>query len=372
MYQTTIGAHHHRSHREDGYRLPAGVRLISDRLRDLGYFTCNMQALGGTGKTDFNFRADHPYDGDHWRQRKPGQPAFIHFNFREPHKGPAFPEARRQHYLVDPKQVPLPPYWPDHPTVRDELANYLDAIDLLDTKIGLALDAMQRDGLLDNALVVYFGDNGRCLIRGKQWLYDAGIHVPLIAWWPEKIPAGAVRDELIGMIDLAASTISAAGGEPPKNMQGRAFLGSPAQRRSHVFAARDRCDMTLDRIRCVRTRQYKLIRNFMPERPYTQYNQYIETSYPTLAAMKALHAQGRLKGPELLFMQSRKPEWEMYDIQADPHEVHNLASSAAHRQPFQELRARLEDWIEESNDQGRFREKLEAVSERDRKGLVWP
>lgn len=372
MYQTTINAQHHRSHRSDGYELPRGVRLITDHLRDLGYFTCNMKSLGGTAKTDFNFRADNPYDGDHWNQRKAGQPVFAHFNFREPHKGPAFPEARKQKYLVDPAKVPLPPYWPDHPVVRDEFANYLDAIDLFDVKVGRALEALKNDGLLENAMVVYFGDNGRCLIRGKQWLYDAGIHVPMVVWWPGQAPAGTVRQDLVSMIDLTATTLWAAGGEPPKTMQGRVFLGKNPQRREHIFAARDRCDMTLDRIRCVRTQQYKLIRNFMPDRPYTQYNEYIQNSYPTLGVMKQLHAEGKLKGPETVFMQPRKPDWELYDLQADPHEIQNLAASSQHKPVFQELRAELEGWIQESNDQGRFREKLEAVSERDRKGLVWP
>jgi arylsulfatase A-like enzyme len=371
MYQTTIGAHHHRSHREDGYELPSGVRLVTDHLRDLGYFTANVKSMGGTGKTDFNFRADKPHDGDHWKQRKSGQPFFAHINFREPHKGPAFPEARKQSYLVDPKKVPLAPYWPDHPVVRDEFANYLDAIDLLDTKIGRLIESLKQDRVWDNTAVFFFGDNGRCLIRGKQWLYDAGIHVPLIVRWPGVKP-GTVRDDFVSMIDLTATTIALAGGEPPRNMQGQVFVGPNARRRDHIFAARDRCDMTLDRIRCIRTAEYKLIRNFMPERPYTQYNQYIQNSYPTLGVMQDLHKQGKLKGPELLFMQPRKPDWELYDVRSDPHEINNLADAPAHKAAFQNLRARLERWIEDSNDQGRFREKLEAVGERDRKGLVWP
>jgi uncharacterized sulfatase len=122
----------------------------------------------------------------------------------------------------------------------------------------------------------------------------------------------------------------------------------------------------------VRTARYKLIRNFMRERPYTQYNEYIRNSYPTLGVMQVLHAQGKLKGPEILFMQPRKPEWELYDIHADPHEVKNLATSPDRKQVFQELRARLEGWMQDTDDHGRFREKVEAVSERDRKGLVWP
>ncbi len=360
MYQTTIGAHHHRSHRGDGYRLPEGVRLITDHLRAQGYFAANVKSAApgvtGTGKTDFNFAAKKPYDGDDWSQRRSGQPFFAHVNFRESHKGPAFPEARQQRELVDPAKVPLPPYYPDHPVVRDEFANYLDAIDLLDTKIGKVLKRLEEEGLVENTAVFFFGDNGRCLIRGKQWLYDAGIHVPLMVRWPGGIKPGTVVEDPVSSIDLTATALWLAGLERPEKMQGQVMFGPQARPRDCIFAARDRCDMTVDRIRCVRTRHYKYIRNFMPERPYTQHNDYIESNYPTLAVMKQLHAEGKLNATQALFMQPRKPEEELYDLLADPHEVNNLAGSAQHQGILRELREKLERWIEETNDQGRFPE----------------
>jgi arylsulfatase A-like enzyme len=360
MYQTTIGAHHHRSHRGDGYRLPEGVRLITDHLRGQGYFTANVRTAApgvtGTGKTDFNFAAKKPYDGDDWSQRRSGQPFFAHVNFRESHKGPAFPEARQQKDLVDPAKAPLPPYYPDHPVVRDEFANYLDAIDLLDTKIGKVQKRLEEEGLVENTAVFFFGDNGRCLIRGKQWLYDAGIHVPLMVRWPSGIKPGTVVEDPVSSIDLTATALWLAGLERPEKMQGQVMFGLQAKPRDCIFAARDRCDMTVDRIRCVRTRHYKYIRNFMPERPYTQHNDYIESNYPTLAVMKQLHAEGKLNATQALFMQPRKPEEELYDLLADPHEVNNLAGSAQHQGILRELREKLEHWIGETNDQGRFPE----------------
>ncbi|MEK7405403.1 MAG: sulfatase [Acidobacteriota bacterium] len=360
MYQTATGTHHHRSHRKDGYLLPAGVRLVSDHLRERGYFTCNVKTAApgvtGTGKTDFNFTVQRPYDGDHWGQRRAGQPFFAHINFRESHKGPAFPEARKQKDLVDPAQVPLAPYWPDHPVVRDEFANYLDAISLADIKIGKVLKRLEDEGLAGNTAVFMFGDNGRCLIRGKQWLYDAGIHVPLIVRWPGGVTPGAVVEDPVSAIDITATTLWLAGVEIPRNMHGRPLFGPSARPRDCVFAARDRCDMTVDRIRAVRTKHYKYIRNFMPERPYTQYNEYIEKSYPTLGVMKTLHAEGKLSGAQLLFIEARKPDEELYDVVADPHEVNNLAASPLHQPILKDLRARLERWIEEIDDQGRIPE----------------
>jgi arylsulfatase A-like enzyme len=364
MYQTSIGAHHHRSHRKNGYTLPQGVDLVSRRLRSRGYFTANVReiasGLKASGKTDFNFTAPDAFEGTHWRERSKDQPFFAQINFQEIHKGPAFVEARKQQVLVDPAKVPLPPYYPDHPVVRDEFANYLDAMNLLDHKIGAVLKALDEDGLSGNTAVFFFGDNGRCLIRGKQWLYDAGIHIPLLVRWPGVTKPGTVREDPVSSIDITATALAMAGMTPPSNMQGQVMLGPGAKRRDHIFAARDRCDATVDRIRCIRTSRYKLIRNFMPERPYTQANNYIETQYPTLGVMKKLHAEGKLNDAQALFMKPRKPEYELYDVIADPHEVQNLADTPQRKNTLQELSRKLDRWIEESNDQGRFPEKDSA------------
>ncbi|MBK9166801.1 MAG: sulfatase [Bryobacterales bacterium] len=364
VYQTTTGTHHHRSHRKDGYRLPEGVRLVSERLRDAGYFTANVlefaSGIGGTGKTDFNFTVDKPFDGTHWNQRKAGQPFFAQVNFRAPHKGPAFKEARRQTNLIDPQRVTLPPYFPDHAVVRDEVANYLDAINLLDSQVGVLLDRLERDRVLDNTAIFFMGDNGQCLIRGKQWLYDAGIHVPLLLRWPGVVRAGTVRDEMVLSLDMTATTLAAAGVSLPAAFDGRPLVGAGARQRPYIIAARDRCDMTVDRIRCVRDTRYKYIRNFMPERPYTQHNEYIQREYPTLGVMKELHAAGQLDNTQSLFMAPRKPEVEFYDTAVDPHEVNNLADAPQHRKRVTAMAGLLDDWIHQTGDRGAQPEPEEA------------
>jgi arylsulfatase A-like enzyme len=365
MYQTTIGAHNHRSHRDDGYRLPEGVHLVTHYMRRQGYFTCNVKGLAplvGAGKTDYNFKVEKPFDGGHWSNRSPRQPVFAHINFTATHKGPAMAAARKIASPIRPEQVPLHPVWPDHPVVRDEFATYLNCVNLLDQHIGLALDLLRKDGLLDNALVFFFGDNGRCLIRGKQWLYDAGIHVPLIAHWKGVLKPGELREDPASMIDMTATSVWAAGAAVPANMQGRPLFGPLAKPREVVYAARDRCDMTVDRIRCVRDRRYKFIRNFMPDRPYTQYNAYIDHSYPTQAAMKLLWAQDKLNDTQALWLQPTKPEIEFYDTESDPDEVRNLAGSAAHRPLIEKFGKLLDQWILDSDDKGRFPEAKESVS----------
>lgn len=364
LYQIHTGAHHHRSHRKDGFTLPSHARLITDRMREAGYFTCNIRqyapGMQGSGKTDFNFTAPNPFDGTHWNQRKPGQPFYAQINFTEPHKGPAFVAARKQKQLVDPAKVPLPPYFPDHPVVRDEVANFFDAINLLDTKVGVLLDVMRRDKALDNTVIFMMGDNGTCLIRGKQWCYTKGVHVPMMMSWPGVTKPGTVDDSLTLSLDMTATSLTAAGIPIPEKFHGAPLVGAKHQSRDYLFTARDRCDMTVDRIRSVRTKRYNFIRNFMPERPYTQYNEYILRSYPTLTVMKDLHAKGKLNATQELFMADRKPDVELYDWQADPHEVNNLAAKPEHKKLVADMDRRLQTWLKEMDDKGAIPEKPEA------------
>jgi N-sulfoglucosamine sulfohydrolase len=356
MYQTSIGAHHHRSHRMDGYRLPEGVRTITDRLRERGYFTANITkiapGLRASGKTDFNFTVEKPFDGDDWAQLKPRQPFFAEINFTEPHRGPAWPQARKEPNLVNPAEVFVPPYYPEHRVVRDDYANYYDATQLLDRKVGQVLKLLEEQGLAQNTIVFFFGDNGRCHVRDKQWLYDGGTHIPLIVRWPGKLKPGTVDDRLVSNIDIAATTLRLAGVELPKTMQGQPFLGPDAKERPQVFAARDRCDETVDRIRSVRTKRYLYIRNFRPELRYTQPNAYKERQYPALQVMKELHAEGKLTPEQALFMANSKPVEELFDMQEDPHQLRNLAASEKHLSVLREMRGALERWIKETGDLG--------------------
>ena len=364
VYQISTGTHNHRSHRQDNYKLPGGVTLINDIFRQAGYFTANVRQIApgveGIGKTDFNFTAPKPFDGTHWNQRAKDQPFYAQINFIAPHKGKSFTDARKQKTLIDPATVQLPPYYPDHPVVRDEVANYLDAVQLLDYQVGVALDALKKDGLLENTAIFFFGDNGRCLIRGKQWLYDAGTHVPLIARCPGAKP-GAVREDPVSILDMTAQSLVSAGLHLPAYFHGQPLFDSKVKPREYVYTCRDRCDMTVDRIRAIRSKRYKYIRNFMPERPYTQYNEYITTQYPTQRVMKELHAQGKLNAVQSLFMAPQKPQVEFYDLHTDPHEVNNLAGSTQHKKLVDDFGQRLDHWLKDVNDLGAIPESKETI-----------
>jgi uncharacterized sulfatase len=352
MYQTTIGAHQHRT--PDRKPLPPDVKVITDYFRDAGYFTSNC--AGGSyerpGKTDFNFEAKRPFDGTDWRERKPGQPFFAHVNFGETHRN----FRRDPENPIDPEKVEIPPYYPDHPVSRRDWADYLECAQVLDKKVGQVLRRLEEDGLADNTLVFFFGDNGRPHIRGKQFLYEEGIHVPLIIRWPGHIKPATVVDDLVSAIDFGPTCMSLVGIEVPTEMQGQPFLGPNAKKRDCIFAARDRCDETYDRIRCVRTKRFKYIRNFYPNFPYTLTNLYKMRQYPVLTLMQVLYAQGKLTPDQARFMAPYRPGEELYNLQSDPHELHNLASDPDSRPVLNALRNTLNRWIEETRDQGEIPE----------------
>lgn len=371
MYQTTIGAHNHRSHRDDGYRLPDDVELFTRYLQRAGYYTCNVTdaapGVRGTGKTDFNFTAENIFDGTDWKQRGNGQPFYAQINFSETHR----PFRRCPERPVDPMSIELPPYYPDHPSVRKDWAMYLETLQNLDAKIGKVLARLEQEGLAQQTIVFFFGDHGRPMPRGKQFLYEGGIRIPLLVRIPEKFRPAAVKpgmicEDLTSAIDITASTLKLAGVEPPARMEGRPFPWLGGKPREFVVAARDRCDETVDRIRCIRTRRFKYIRNFYPDRPYTQQNVYKDVNYPTLAVMRQLQEEGKLTGAAAAFLADRRPAEELYDLRADPHETRNLASDPGHRRTLEEMRAILEGWIRQTGDQGQFPEDRVMSWDRDR------
>lgn len=371
MYQTTIGAHNHRSHRDDGYRLPPGVRVLPDWMRDAGYFTANIvtmpkgTGLKGTGKTDWNFTYERPFDSANWDDLKTHQPFYAQINFQETHRKFTAPKK------ADPEKVVIPPYYPDHPVTRADWAAYLDAASELDRKIGVVLAQLEADGLAESTIVVFFGDHGQCHVRGKQFCYEEGLHIPLIIRWasafaaPSDWRAGTVDDRLLEAIDLAPSMLDVAGAKKPAGMQGRVFLGEHAEPpREYAFGARDRCDETVFRLRTVRDARYRYIRNFTPERPFLQSNAYKERSYPVWNLLKELDAQGKLTPAQKALTAPTMPPEELYDLETDPHEIHNLVDSAApaHREALVRLRKILEQWLSDSDDKGRDLEPAEIAA----------
>lgn len=383
MYAVSIGAQNQRSHRDGKHPLPEGVRVLPDWMRDAGYFAVNVvnmpddpvyRTTGKRGFTypqktmDWNFTYPgkpyaKPFDSMEWNDLKSHQPFYAVINFDETHRPYGAPAK------TDPAKVVIPPYYPDHPVTRQDWAAYLDSASELDRKIGLVLAQLEKEGLADNTIVMFFGDNGASMARAKEFCYEEGFLVPCMIRWPKNFPLpknfkpGTVDPRFIDGIDFAPTMLDIVGVSKPPKMQGRIFLGDHAEPPpEYVFGTRDRVDETVMRIRSVRDGRYRYIHNFTPETPFLAPNKHLETAYPVWNLLKQLHAEGKLTPAQEFLCQPRMPDEELYDLQSDPDEIHNLATStdATHQAILKKLRGVLDQWIVDVDDKGRV---FEAADE---------
>lgn len=345
FHQNYIGANQHREYNKKP--LPYGIKPIPHLLQEAGYFTVLM-----SNKIDCNFVPNTKKElfmGEDWSERKPGQPFFARITFSGTHRT----WKRDPERPIDIDDIELPPYYPDTPFCRRDWANGLEQMQLVDRQVGELLKRLDDEGLADNTIVFFIADHGRCHIRGKQFLYDGGIRIPMIMRWPGKVAPGQVSDDLVMSIDICATVLEAAGVTPPVPLHGKSLLGEEIKQRKYVFAARDKMDETHDSMRAIRSKDFKLILNLMPERPWCQYNRYKEGAYPMLAEMNVLNLKGKLTPEQAAFLAPSKPEVELFDLRRDPHEVHNVADDPAYAQVKKELLAELQNWRDNViHDQG--------------------
>lgn len=389
MYQTSTDTHPMRSHRSDGFRLPAGVIPITHRLRDAGYYTANIKTVDGhsvgTGKLDLNFVNEGPiyHENSHdWDSLPRDRPFFAVVNAEESEydiydrqsAGKARVEwvGEREHVRhATPATVTPPPYYPDHPVVREEWARYLNSVSGMDLRFGRVLERLRADGREEDTIIIFFGDNGRLEPRGIHWCYDSGLRVPLIVRWPGRYPApaeispGRVDDRIVSLLDVTATTLAFAGLPKPPLLHGRVIAGPQVEPpRRYAFAARDRIDETVQRIRSVHEERFHYIRTYTPGPTFASLNRYKEKCFPIMGVMRDLQARGELRGPPLELMQRTGPLEELYDTTADPHEIRNLAGSRdpVHQDALARLRAALDTWVVETGDRGAIPEPAEVVA----------
>ncbi len=363
-YQTTIGSHHHRSGRgEMKIHLPGEVVPVPVLFQKAGYYTCN----GGPGtkgqqlaKTDYNFEwPRNMYDGNDWAGRKPGQPFFMQVQLhggkhrgQAPNKGWETRVAKELGSNTKPEDVKLPPYYPRDPVILQDWADYLDCCRYTDKEVGDVIARLEKEQLLEDTVVFFMTDHGISHARGKQFLYDEGLHVPFVVRGPG-IAKGAVRTDLVEHIDMTAMSLALAGIEIPKWMQGRDVLAKDYVPREAAHAARDRCDETMEHMRSVRTQDFKYIRNYLNERPHLQPNRYKDDK-AIVKKLRELHAAKKLHDlSEKLLFAEKRPAEELYDLAADPFEVNNLAGDPKHIATLNMMRKRLADWEESTGDKGR-------------------
>jgi len=352
LYPSATGADHMRS----DISLPASLRLYPQWLREAGYYCVN------NSKEDYNLRASDPVWDEsspraHWRNRREGQPFFAIFNHTVTHESQV---RKRPHAAVhDPGRVRVPAYHPDVPEVRRDWAQYYDQMTAMDALAGANLRELDESGLAEETIVFYFGDHGPGMPRGKRWLYNSGLRVPLIVYVPPKwreragaeyVPGGRSQ-RLVAFVDLAPTVLSLAGISPPDSMQGRSFLGpktGPAER--YLFGLRGRMDERIDLVRSVCDTQFTYIRNFMPHKIYGQHIAYMFET-PTTRVWHRMYQAGQLTPPQTHFWEPKPPE-ELYDFIADPDEVRNLAEVPEHQETLRRMREALREHLLRIRDVG--------------------
>jgi len=352
VHPGTLGSMHMRT-RNKGYQAvpPAPIKCFTEYLRAAGYYCTNKS------KTDYQFDApftawDQCGKKAHWRNRPKDTPFFSVINLETTHESKCWPREGEK-LVHDPAGVKVPPYYPDTPVVRENLARYYDNITTMDKQAADILADLEKDGLADNTVVFFWSDHGRGLPRCKRWPYDSGLHVPLIIRWPGRIKPATVCSDLVNLIDLAPTLLSLAGLAIPDYMQGKILLGKDKSKPGkYVFGGRNRMDFsTNDYIRTARDKRYRYIRNFTPEVPYAQHIDYMERM-PIMQQWRRLNAEGKLTGPQKLFFRHTKPPEELYDLEADPYEINNLANSPEHQNTLMRMRHALKQWIEQTHDLG--------------------
>lgn len=355
MYQNSIGTHHMRTtHTAPGLPTPylavppPYVKTFTEYLRSAGYYCTNNK------KTDYQFGVpftawDESSGEAHWRNRPDkSRPFFSIFNFTTTHESGNWDEPEQ----TDPQDVEVPPYYPDTLPVRKDIARLYDNIARMDKQVGEILQQLQEDGLEEETIVFFWSDHGDGLPRAKRWLYDSGIKVPLIIRWPGELKPNSVNDTLVSFVDLGPTVLSLTGVPVPVHMQGRPFLGDQAGTpREYVYGARDRFDESYDMVRAVRDQRYKYIRNYYPQKPYVLHVPY-RNRMRTMQELLRLDAEGKLEGPQKLWMRNSRPPEELYDTRRDPFEINNLAEDPGHQKTLVRLREALDRWMEEIEDKG--------------------
>ena len=366
---TTQGTHNMRSL----FPLPKAMNGFPSLLRSVGYFTSNNV------KADYNSAAEDRIKSSswdrcsadaHWRQRKPGQPFFAIFNLMTSHQSRTmvwpYQEFRDKiqselttEQIADPKQVPLPPYYPDTLLVRKTQARYYDCVSVMDAQVGVLLEQLKSDGLDENTIVFFYSDHGSGMPRHKRALFDSGMQVPLLIRFPKKYEdlaptqAGQTTDRLVCFEDFGPTVLSLTGIQNlPNHMRGKPFLGALASPpREYCFGHRDRVDEIMDMARSVRSSRYLYIRNFMPHLGYNQQSAWIDQG-KVRQDFYALAKSGNATPAQAQYLSGTRANEELYDCKADPLNLNNLANQEDMQAELNRMRRALETHMIESRDLG--------------------
>lgn len=390
VMQTTTGTHNHRSSRAPNgtivpesarIHLPKDMKTLPELMRDAGYFTFN------SGKDDYNFHYDrrslytvgtepdyqvgmNGWQGNravdllsftvaNWSDRiDKSQPWFGQMQIQG---GKANARHVRKGEKLKDYDVELPPYFPDTPAHRAAWTGHYNAARGADAQVQQILDQLESDGELENTILFFFSDHGsNTSLRHKQFCYEGGLLVPLIIHGKHpSLNAGSVSDDLVSLLDVTATSLAFAGANAPNYFDGQNLFGQDYQPADHIIGARDRCDYTIDRIRTVRSDKYRYIRNGFPDRCLLQ--PAYRDKHQTVSDLRELYAAGKLNEYQDTHWFGTRPAEELYEIEADPHQVNNLANDPTHQQILAQHREFLNRWIEKTGDKGQQTESAESL-----------
>ena len=353
-----FGGHEHRSSRGGPkIQLPNTYQLLPTLLQAQGYTTFNH------GKTDYNF----VWDSNAYNYNAKSKTDFADLVNRQPFFGQIqtkggknntsqFPAGRK----VDPASVAVPADYPNNEIYREVVAQHYDAIRMDDDLIGEILRGLESAGLAENTIVVYFSDHGaNNLVRHKQMATEGGLQVPFIIMGPEAwVPQQQVREDLVDLLDLSATTLAWAGIKKPTWYSGQDLFGDDFKARSFVGAHKDRLDHTIDRVRTIRTDQYRYVRNYKLDRIFLQPQYRDKKNYTQ--NLHQLYHDGMLSARHREIYFGERPAEELYDVSIDPHMMIDLAGNSDFADELDRHRAMMDEWLA-AGDMGEGDESVAAL-----------
>ncbi|UBM59146.1 sulfatase [Marinilongibacter aquaticus] len=361
-----LGTGHHRS----AIQLPDYIKGFPFYLQKAGYYTSN------NSKTDYNISPSKEFIAETWHEssnkagwwnRKEGQPFFAVFNFMDSHQSRtmtwSYDKYEKQvlgnlskEEIVGEEAFDMPPIYHDSPEMRKQMARVYNSLKLTDNKIGDLLEKLEQEHLRDSTIVFFFADHGEGIPRGKTNGIDFGHRVPFVVWFPPMYrhlspwgATGVVTDELIDFEDLAPTLISLAGGEIPAHLKGRVLMGQKRNKPiEQLFLSNDRSDNGPDLVRSVATKRFFYSRNFMAYEPELRYIRYMEIG-EIKQQMRTEFKAGELNDFQESLFAPREPE-QLYDIEQDPWQMHNLAKDPKYKSTLNEFRNALKKNVLKDRD----------------------
>lgn len=348
------------------YDTPADI-FFPQRLREAGYYCTN------NSKTHYNSTNNNKACWDECTKtasynspkRGKDQPFFAVFNTVTSHMGRVrtFHTDGRRDYTKEgiyTELLTLPSYVPDLPEVRSDYAGHLEAVQDVDTWLGFFLKDLKDKGLDDNTIIFFFSDHGGCVPRGKGYLYESGLKVPLIAYFPEKWKhlangKSGKDNSLVNFTDLGPTVLSLAGVKPTKNMQGKAIFGKYASKEERkvqfAFAANQLHHFMP--VRAVTDGHIKYMRSYIPYRQFALRN-YYQWGMPSNKAWDKLVLGNHNTNPDWALTFDAHPAEMLFDLDKDPGELHDLSSSPEYAEVLAKMRNELSNHIRSTHDLGFF------------------